>query len=188
MRRNAVTERVYLAVPQDLNPHVVEAAIEQQLREGEADGRSAAKSVARSVVVLPTSARRWVDAMRGRRVRVTSVVAYPLGLSKPTIKAIEATSLAKDGVDAIEVTPLPLHVAEGDSAALCEELREIVRGARAARPTLAIDVRVDAAWVRDGQLPGLLDAVRRSGCDRLILDRAGHRTMLTIDPQAAAAG
>jgi hypothetical protein len=103
--------------------------------------------------VPPVFARRAADAMRGSGVKVGSVVSYPHGLSKPTIKAIEATNLAKDGIDAVEITPLAANVRAANvraanvraaqSNALRVELLEIVRGARAAKPSVAIHVRLD---------------------------------------------
>lgn len=150
-----------------LDPLHASAAEVDRVLAGILDG----STPARSIVVPPAVARRCVDALRGRGVRVASVVGYPLGLAKPTVKAIEATSLAKDGVDAVEVTPYPAHVIDGDWDVLREELLEIARGARAARPTLAIDVRVDVAWVKDQG--ALASIVQRAACDRLIVDRAG---------------
>ena len=121
-----------------------------------------------AIVVGPALAKRAV----GRGVEVISVVGYPLGLNKPTIKAIEATSLAKDGVAAVEITPRAASLIGGDVAALRQELLEIARGARAASPTIALHVRVDL------DLPGfdrsrvaaIAQAIARGACDGVVFE------------------
>ena len=127
-------------------------------------------SPARGVVIAPVFARRVVDALRGSGIRVASVVGYPLGLAKPTVKAIEATSLAKDGVDAVEVTPLSHLILDDNWDALRDELLEIVRGVRAARPTTSIHVRLDLDVLRDIDLAATADAIARGACDGVVLE------------------
>jgi deoxyribose-phosphate aldolase len=142
----------------------------------------------RGIVVPPVFARRVVDALRGNSIRVASVVGYPLGLAKPTVKAIEATSLAKDGVDAVEVTPLSHLILDGAWDALRDELLEMVRGVRAARPTTSIHVRLDLDILRDIDLPGAADAIVRGACDGVVLEsKAVERlksALLAIDATA----
>lgn len=127
-------------------------------------------SPSKGIVVPPVFARHAVDAVRGSGIRVASVAGYPLGLAKPTIKAIEATSLAKDGVDAVEVTPLLANLLAGDWDALRDELLEIVRGVRAAKPTTTIHVRLDLGLLVDLEFAKLADAIVRGACDGVVLD------------------
>jgi deoxyribose-phosphate aldolase len=124
----------------------------------------------RGVVVPSIFARHLVDALRGSNVRVAGVVAYPLGLAKSTVKAIEATSLAKDGVDTVEVTPLAHLIRDAAWDALRDELLEIVRGVRAARPTTSIHVRLDLDVLGEIDLPATADAIVRGACDGVVLE------------------
>src|SRR5687768_17827881 len=57
----------------------------------------------RAVVAAPVWTNRLSRMVQGSGVRVVSTVAFPFGTSKPTLKAIEATSTIKDGADEIEV-------------------------------------------------------------------------------------
>jgi deoxyribose-phosphate aldolase len=109
----------------------------------------------------------------GSGVRVCTVVGFPHGTSKPTIKAIEATSAAKDGADEIDVVCHLPHLLRGDVDAARAELMEVVRAARAVRRQTVIKAIVESALltagVDDGQaearLAAACRAVRESGCD-----------------------
>src|ERR1700690_3526446 len=50
---------------------------------------------------------RWVtharEILHGCGVRVCTVIGFPHGTSKPTVKAIECVSAVKDGADEIDV-------------------------------------------------------------------------------------
>lgn len=130
------------------------------------------------VVVPPIFARQAVDALRGKDIRVASVAGYPLGFAKPTIKAIEATNLAKDGVDAVELTPLLANLLADDLEPLRAELLEVVRGVRAARPTATVHVRIDIDSIPPSQIRqiALHDAVVRGACDGIVFESASpHR-------------
>jgi hypothetical protein len=117
-------------------------------------------------VVVPPFLARDAVARFARHAKVHSVAGHPLGWSKPTFKAIEATGLAKENVDAVEVVPLP------DVSTLLDELREIVRGVRAARPGLCVLVRVSPVLIRasgEGRSELIVRAVQQSGCDGVVL-------------------
>lgn len=151
--------------------------IDRLLSESRKDASSS-----RGIVVPSVFARRVVDALRGSNVRVASVVAYPLGLARSTVKAIEATSLAKNGVDAVEVTPLAHLLIDRAWDALRDELIEIVRGVRAARPTTTIHVRLDLDTLGEIDLPSAADAIRRGACDGVVLEaRAADRVFAAYD-------
>src|SRR5882762_8232608 len=96
-----------------------------------------------AVCVAPIWIARVATMLRGSGVRTCAVVSFPHGASKPTIKAIEATSAIKDGADEIDVVAHLPHLAKADLDASRAELLEIVRAARAAA----------------------CRAVRESGCD-----------------------
>ncbi len=83
------------------------------------------------VVVSPVYIARVATMLRGSGATVTATVNYPAGTSKPTLKAIEATSSIKDGADALLIVPHQPNVIRADFDAMRAELLEIVRAARA---------------------------------------------------------
>lgn len=111
-----------------------------------------------------------VAAAAAGGVKVVGCVAWPWGMSKPTVKAIEAASCVKDGAAGVFVVPRGEFVLAGDWAALREELAEIVRGARAARAETEVGVAVPAAWLAEEKvLAAVSRAARESGCDVLVV-------------------
>jgi deoxyribose-phosphate aldolase len=108
---------------------------------------------------------RVATMLRGSGVATCAAVSYPEGISKSTVKAIEATSAVKDGAEEIAVVPHLPNLLKGDVDAAKLELMEIVRAARAARSDLFVKVIVDANRVHD--LSAACRAVRESGCDAI---------------------
>lgn len=105
--------------------------------------------------------------------RVCTVVGFPHGTSKSTLKAIEATSSIKDGADEIDVVAHLPHLLNADVPAIKAELIEIVRAARATRSDVVIKVILETALLlqalgpRQGEaaLAAGCRATRESGCD-----------------------
>src|SRR4051812_1557725 len=85
-----------------------------------------------SACVAPVWAARAAVQMRGSGVRVCRAVGFPHGTSKAVHKGMEAIGLIKDGADEIDVVAHLPHLINVDVDAAREELREIVRAARAA--------------------------------------------------------
>ena len=61
-----------------------------------------------AVVVPPIWVPRVATMLRGSEVKLATVVGFPHGTNKATLKAIEATSSIKDGADTIEVGSLTI--------------------------------------------------------------------------------
>jgi deoxyribose-phosphate aldolase len=126
-----------------------------------------------SVCAAPVFVSRLVTMLSGSGVRVCTVVGFPHGTSKATVKAIEATASVKDGADEIDVVCHLPHLLRGDVDAARAELMEVVRAARAVRRQTVIKAIVESALLLsvagDGQGEALIAAacraVRESGCD-----------------------
>jgi hypothetical protein len=103
---------------------------------------------------------------------IAALVSFPLGLSKSTVKAIEATAAVKDGASEILVAPRWSLWTPDTIVDAKQELLEIVRGARAARGDVRIQVLVDPAQLA-ADIPAafLVRIVRESACDGLTLLR-----------------
>ena len=125
-----------------------------------------------AVCVAPVCLARVATMLSGSGVRACTVVSFPHGTSKPTVKAIEATSAIKDGADEIDVVAHLPHLASGNYDAARAELIEIVRAARSTRRDVTIKVIVESAYLLslgadqgEAALATACRAVRESGCD-----------------------
>jgi deoxyribose-phosphate aldolase len=130
-----------------------------------------------SVCVAPVWVNRVATMLRGstrsREVLTCTVCAFPHGTSKPTVKAIEATSTIKDGADEVDVVAHLPHLLNHDVDAARAELMEVVRAARAARRDAVIKVIVESAALLklggpdrgEQAISVACRAVRESGCD-----------------------
>src|SRR6266566_3039363 len=125
-----------------------------------------------AVCIAPAFVAKAAVELRGSGVALCTVISFPHGTSKPTIKAIEATSAVKDGADELDVVAhLPNLINNNfDSARL--ELIEIVRAARAARPQALIKVIIESAALLalgpdrgESAIATACRAIRESGCD-----------------------
>ena len=128
-----------------------------------------------SVCVAPVWVGRVATMLKGQPVptAVCAVVGFPHGTSKPTVKAIEATSTIKDGADEIDVVAHLPHLLALNFDAAKAELLEIVRAARSTRRDVVIKVIVESALLFKvlgpergaAALTTACRAVRESGCD-----------------------
>ena len=85
------------------------------------------------------------EKLAGSNVKTCAVAGFPLGAMKPMVKAIETTSLVKDGADEVDfVAHLPTLLA-CDAEAAREEYAELVKAARAVLPAVTIKVIIESA-------------------------------------------
>lgn len=125
-----------------------------------------------SVCVGPAWVAKVSVMLRNTGVPCCTVVGFPHGTSKPTVKAIEATAAVKDGAAEIDVVAFLPFLLNLDLESARAELMEIVRAARAVRPETVIKVIVESAALmtlaadRAERIIALAcQAVRQSGCD-----------------------
>ena len=111
-----------------------------------------------------------VTAYRGTPTRVCTLVDWPAGQAKPTVRQIEAVAAAKDGSNAVEVVAHQPMLSTGDADALRDDLLGIVIAVR--EVSAAVEVRVAMASIaeRDGtrQWAAVCNAVREAGCDGIV--------------------
>ena len=129
----------------------------------------------RAVVAAPVWTNRLARMVQGSGARVVSTVAFPFGTSKPTVKAIEATSTIKDGADEIEVVAHLPAILSLDAESARAELMEIVRAARSTRRETVIRVIVEVSLLmqlpddrRERSIETACRAIRESGCDGIV--------------------
>jgi len=123
--------------------------------------------------VFVADVAKMLHAETAGRVKTCGVVSFPLGAAKSTIKAIEATSLVKDGADEIDfVAHLP-YLLQQNLAAAKGEFLEIVRAARSVRPSVIVKVIIESALLMrevddatgESRVAVACQAARESGCD-----------------------
>lgn len=125
-----------------------------------------------SVCVAPVWVKRVATMLQGGGVPVCTVVGFPHGTGKSTVKAIEASSSVKDGAGEVDVVAHLPHLAGADADAAKAELMEIVRACRAANPSTVVKVIVESAYLLslgetrgEAAIAAACRAVRESGCD-----------------------
>lgn len=100
-----------------------------------------------SVCVNGCYVSRVAAGLKDSGVKTCAVAGFPLGSMMPTVKAIEATTLVKDGADEVDfVAHLPSLVAH-DVEAARKEYTELVKAARAANPNVVIKVIIESAFL-----------------------------------------
>ena len=85
------------------------------------------------------------EKLTGSEVKACAVAGFPLGAMKPMVKAIEATSLVKDGADEVDfVAHLPTLLA-CDAEGARVEFAELSKAARSVLPGVVIKVIIESA-------------------------------------------
>src|SRR3989440_1628542 len=125
-----------------------------------------------AVCIAPAFVAKAAIELRVSGVALCPVVSFPHGTSKPTIKAIEATSAVKDGAEELDVVAHLPNLINNNFDAARLELIEIVRAARAARPETVIKAIIESATLLalgpdrgESAIATACRAIRESGCD-----------------------
>ena len=155
-------------------------APEAQWAEVERVAAEAGENGFAAVCVSPVWVARVARLVRSG-VATCTVVGFPHGVNKPTLKAIEATSVIKDGADEIDVVAHLPNLANADVDAARAELMEIVRAARATRRDVVVKVIVESALLLslgaergEEVIAAACRAVRESGCDYIKTSTGFH--------------
>jgi deoxyribose-phosphate aldolase len=124
-----------------------------------------------SVCVAPVWVPKVSPLLAGSNVACCTVVGFPNGTHRPTLKAIEATVAVKEGATEIDVVAFLPFLINYDIESAKAELMEVVRAARAVRRDIVIKVIVESAALvklasdTDRAIECACRAVRESGCD-----------------------
>jgi deoxyribose-phosphate aldolase len=125
-----------------------------------------------SVCVAPAWVAKVAEQLKASKVACCTVVGFPHGTSKATLKAIEATAAVKDGATEVDVVAFLPFLLNHDVNSAKAELIEVVRACRAVRKDVIVKVIVEsAALLKIGGPKGeqsiatACQAVRESGCD-----------------------
>lgn len=112
-------------------------------------------------------------ALRDMGVKACGVAGFPLGAMKNTVKAIEATSLVKDGADEVDfVANLPTLI-DADAESARKQFVEIIKAVRSVLPAVVVKVIIESAALMQGvddataerRIAAACEAATTSGCD-----------------------
>ncbi len=156
------------------------ARIDHTILKAEATGAEVHQVVAQaleygfaSVCVNGCYVADVATALRGSPVLTCGVAGFPLGTMKTAIKAIETSSLVKDGAQEVDFVAYLPALLRQDFAAAKARMMEIVKAARAVNPQVVVKVIVESAVLMfdvdaataESRIEAACRAVRESGCD-----------------------
>ena len=150
----------------NLKPEATEADIDRLTAEAREHGFA-------SVCINGRFVARAAAALKGSGVRTCAVAGFPLGASKPTVAAIEATSACKDGADEIDFVAYLPHLLRSDAAAARDEFLELTRAVRGVRRDVVVKVIVESGLLMrdvsadeaERRIAAACLAAREAGCD-----------------------
>ncbi|MBC7782644.1 MAG: deoxyribose-phosphate aldolase [Burkholderiales bacterium] len=162
-----------------MNASELAAKIDHTILKPEASAAEVDKVIAEaithrfaSVCISPPFVAHTSAKLKGSGVKTCTVIGFPNGTHKATIKAIEATSTIKEGAEEIDIVAYLPHLLRLDLDAARGELIEIVRAARATRSDVIIKVIVESAALtsinkgrEEETIKLACRAVIESGCD-----------------------
>jgi deoxyribose-phosphate aldolase len=148
-----------------LKAEATEAEIRQLVSEAVAH-RFASVCVNGRWVNLVSDLLHEAGADEGEQAVATyAVVGFPLGASKGTIKAIEASSAVKDGAREIDMVISVGSLLAEDLEEARREVYEVVRGARAVWRGTIVKVILETAALNEAQTALGCRAAREGGAD-----------------------
>jgi len=137
----AITNETQLAGCIDhtlLEPTATEEQIKQLCQDAKSYGFY-------SVCINP----RWIalaaEQLAGSKVKVCSVVSFPLGADTTEIKVAQAKKLIFAGADEIDMVADLAAIIEGDSQYLSNQLRQVIKVCHSMRPAVLLKVIIEAA-------------------------------------------
>jgi deoxyribose-phosphate aldolase len=113
-------------------------------------------------VVNPVWVRLCKDLLGGTKVRVCTVSGFPLGASKPEVKAKEAEVAVRDGADEIDMVMNVGAFKTGDLMLLQKEIKDV----RAAIGTgVTLKVIIEAGLLTDEEKIKAAQTIKSCGAD-----------------------
>jgi deoxyribose-phosphate aldolase len=92
---------------------------------------------------------RWIalaaEELHGCRVKIGSVVGFPLGADSTKIKVAQAEDCIFDGADEIDMVADLAAIIEGDTKYLSNQLRAVLKVCRSMKPAVCLKVIIEAA-------------------------------------------
>jgi deoxyribose-phosphate aldolase len=138
-----------------LKPDVIRSQVEQLCVQGREFNFI-------SIVINPVWVRHCKDLLGGTTVRVCTVSGFPLGASKPEVKAKEAEVAVKDGADEIDMV---MNVGAFKTGDLMLVEMEIEKVRAAIGKEITLKVIIEAGLLTDEEKVKAAEIVKTCGAD-----------------------
>lgn len=118
-----------------------------------------------SVCINPTFIEIAKKSLAGSGVRVTSVLAYPLGATLPEVKAFEAMEYVTKGADELDMVMNIGTFKSGDLELAEKDIRWVVEAASKTRAGTIVKVIIETGLLSEGEIVRASKLVKKAGAD-----------------------
>ena len=112
---------------------------------------------------------RWIalaaEQLHGCKVKIGSVVGFPLGADSTKIKAAQAEDCIFAGADEVDMVADLAAIIEGDAKYLSNQLRAVLKVCRSMKPAVCLKVIIEAAALTDEQKIFACQIANEAGVD-----------------------
>lgn len=116
-----------------------------------------------SVCVNPTHVKLCAELLQGTKVKVCTVIGFPLGASAPEVKAFEAQTAIKDGATEIDMVLNIGALKAGDLTLAARDIHEVVRVGHEARAI--VKVIIETSLLNDEEKVTACLLAKEAGAD-----------------------
>ncbi len=118
-----------------------------------------------SVCINPIYTKLARSALGESEVRVTAVLAYPLGATLPVVKAFEAMEYVSAGADELDMVMNIGAFKAGDYDLVEKEIGWVVDAAKLTREGTVVKVIIETGLLSDKEIPVASKLVKKAGAD-----------------------
>ncbi len=118
-----------------------------------------------SVCINPTYIENAKKSLAGSGVRVTSVLAYPLGATLPEVKAFEAMEYVTKGADELDMVMNIGAFKSGELGLVEKDIMWVVDAARRTRAGTVVKVIIETGLLNENEIAKASKLVKRAGAD-----------------------
>jgi deoxyribose-phosphate aldolase len=116
-----------------------------------------------SVCVNPLYVTKAVELLKGRKVKVGTVVGFPLGANTPEVKSFEANDAILRGAEELDMVMNLGALKSGDLALVGEDVEGVVDSAR--RKSVVVKVIIETGLLNEEEMRIACRLCERAGAD-----------------------
>jgi deoxyribose-phosphate aldolase len=118
-----------------------------------------------SVCVNPCYVPLVREALAGSGVKVCAVAGFPLGASRPEVKAFEAAAAVREGAGEVDMVINVGLVKDGDYQALEHEVKEVVKAVKDVNPEALVKVIIETCLLTGTEKEEVCRTLLKTGAD-----------------------